>query len=249
MSTNIDYILLSHQMSADRQFAVLTGNLGLALLPGGQQNKLYFQQYIDSQSKNPLSFVQERGTYRNLVTGDISYSGNALDFAIIGQGYFKVLTPEGVRYGRNGRCHMGPNREVMVGIDGILLKDDESPLVIPLGKSIEDLQVSPDLAITIGDQYEGKLGVVRFENEQNLTYVKHRHLYETQDEALPPIDQEGNMLVEIQQGSFEKSNVSSSSVLFAYMQTHRNYTAIEDFMQKRHKSELDTVNAWLKVSA
>jgi flagellar basal-body rod protein FlgF len=249
MSANIDYVLLSHQSTADRQFAVLTGNLSLALLPGAQQNKLYFQQHIDTQSKNPLSFVAERGTYRNLVTGDVTYTGNSLDFAIIGQGYFKVLTPEGVRYGRNGRCHMGPNREVMIGIDGILLKDDDSPLIIPSDKSIADLQVSPDLAISIGDQYEGKLGVVRFENEQNMTYVKHRHLYETKDEALPPIDDEGKILVEVQQGSFEKSNVSSSSILFAYMQTQRNFIAIDDFMKKRHKSELDTVNAWLKVNA
>lgn len=249
MSANIDYVLLSHQTSADRQFAVLTGNLSLALLPGAQQNKLYFQQHIESQSKNPLSFVAERGTYRNLATGDVTSTGNALDFAIIGQGYFKVLTPEGVRYGRNGRCHMGPNREVMVGIDGILLKDDDSPLTIPLGKSIEDLHVSPDLAISMGDQYDGKLGVVRFENEQNMTYVKYRHLYETKDEALPPFDEEGKMMVEVQQGSFEKANVSSSTVLFSYMQTQRNYTAIDEFAKKRHKSELDTVNAWLKVNA
>lgn len=249
MSANIDYVLLSHQSTADRQFAVLTGNLSLALLPGAQQNKLYFQQYIDTQSKNPLSFVAERGTYRNLGTGDVTYTGNSLDFAIIGQGYFKVLTPDGVRYGRNGRCHMGSNREVMIGVDGILLKDDDSPLIIPSDKSIEDLQVSPDLAISIGDQYEGKLGVVRFANEQNMTYVKHRHLYETKDEALPPTDEEGKILVEVQQGSFEKSNVSSSSILFAYMQTQRNFIAIDDFMKKRHKSELDTVNAWLKVNS
>lgn len=249
MSANIDYILLSHQTSADNQFAVLSGNMSLSLLPGAQQNKLYFQQYVDSQTKNAPSFVQERGTYRNLATGDITYTGNPLDFAIIGQGYFKVLTPDGIRYGRGGRCHLGSNREVMIGIDGILLKDDDSILEIPQGKKISDLQVSAELEITIGDQYSGKLGVARFENEQNLTYDKRRHLYETNEQPLPPKDDEDNLLVQIEQGSFEKANISTSGILFAYMQTNRNYMAIDGFMKKKDKADIDTVNAWLKVNA
>lgn len=249
MSANTDYVLLSHQTSSDRQFAVLAGDLSLSMLPGAQQNKLFFKQFVDRQGQNPVSFVEDLGTYRNLSTGDITSTGYALDFAIIGQGYFKILTPDGVRYGRNGRAHMGPNREIMIGADGIMLKDDDSPLILPAGSNMEDLHVSPDLAITIGNEYAGKLGVARFEDEQKLTYLKTRHLYETDQEALPPTDDQGKLLVEVQQGSYEKANINSASVLFEYMEIHRNYTAIDDFMKKRHTAEIETVKSWLKTSA
>ena len=34
--------------------------------------------------------------------GSVESTGNALDFAINGDGFFKVQTPEGTRYSRNG---------------------------------------------------------------------------------------------------------------------------------------------------
>lgn len=242
-------VLLSFQIETDNRLAGLAGSLGAAMIPGSQQTDLLFKQYIDRKGPNPVAYVENSGVYRNLGGGELTATGFSLDFGLIGQGYFKILTPEGVRYGRNGRAHLGPNREVMVGMDGIMLTEDDAPLILPEGSDMNDLHVSPDLGINIGQDYLGKLGVVRFEDQQKMTYLKNRNLFETQQEALPPTDEEGNLLVQVQQGSYEKSNINASLVLFQTMELQRNWIATDEFVKKRNEAELEHVNSWISVKA
>lgn len=237
-------VLLSHQICAERQMAVLTADLSVANLPGGQQSKIHFKQYVDKQK---ISHPQEIGTFRKLDNGAVTPTSSPLDLALVGEGYFKILTDQGIRYTRDGRARL-VNGEVIIGKSGRLLKDDDSPLVLPAGATQADLKVNNDLSITINGEPAGRIGVARFENEQQMTYVKNEHLFKTDQEALPPENDDGDLLVHIQQGAYESSNINRSSVLMTFMELQRRFQAVEEMMKKVHRDEIETISSWLKIA-
>jgi len=49
-----------------------------------------------------VSFVEDRATWIDFSPGAMQRTGNPLDVAIDGKGYFVVQTPRGQRYTRNG---------------------------------------------------------------------------------------------------------------------------------------------------
>src|SRR5438876_6380039 len=53
------------------------------------------------------------GTKVDLSPGDIVTTGNELDVAINGQGFFAVQTPNGVRYTRNGSFSLNNNGDLV----------------------------------------------------------------------------------------------------------------------------------------
>lgn len=237
-------VLLSHQIAAQQQMAVLTGDLSVARMPGGQQSKVHFKQYMDKQK---TVHPQEIGTFRKTDNGAIEPTSNPLDFGLVGNGYFKILTDDGVRYTRNGRGRLVEG-EVIIGKNGKLLMDDDSPLTLPAGTSISDLKVNSDFSVTIKGEAAGKLGVARFNNEQRMTYLKNEHLFKTDEEALPAENEDGHLVVNVQQGAYEKANISPTNVLMSYMETQRRFQAVEEMMKKVHRDEIETISSWLKIA-
>jgi flagellar basal-body rod protein FlgF len=70
-------------------------------------------------------------TYTNLTPGSMQETGEPLDFAIDGNGYFAVKTPQGVRYTRDG--------QFMTSAHGVLTDANGDPV---LGKGGAQIKVS-----------------------------------------------------------------------------------------------------------
>ena len=59
------------------------------------------------------AFVKVDGSYTDFKQGALSPTNNPLDFALSGKGFFEVLTPQGIRYTRNGSFSLGKNGELI----------------------------------------------------------------------------------------------------------------------------------------
>lgn len=237
-------VLLSHQIAAEHQMAVLAGDLSVARLPGGQQSKILFKQYMDKQG---ISHPQEVGTFRKLDNGAVTPTGNPLDLALIGQGYFKIQTDEGVRYTRNGQGRLVEG-EVIIGKNGKLLMDDDAPLTLPDDANLSDLKINSDFSVSIKGEYVGQLGVARFDHQQRMQYLKNDHLYKTDEQPKPPENEDGDLVVNVQQGAFEKANISPTAVLMTFMETQRRYQAVEEMQKKIARDDIETISSWLKMA-
>ncbi len=108
---NAILIGLSRQSAMMRQMSVIANNLANMNTNGYKSESMIFDEFLmpvaseESPDKN-LSFVQDLGQFRNVADGDMQTTGNPLDVAISGEGIFKIQTPQGMRYTRDGHFQL-----------------------------------------------------------------------------------------------------------------------------------------------
>ena len=103
------YVALSSQMALTRQLDVVANNLANASTPAFKGERMIFAEFVTQKqtaASGGTSFVQDFGTARDASQGPLAQTGNPLDLALQGDGYFKVQTPLGLRYTRNGRFQL-----------------------------------------------------------------------------------------------------------------------------------------------
>src|SRR4051812_26692409 len=101
---------LSRQMALGRELDVIANNVANVTTNGFKARQSRFREYLMpgasaasfQRGDRPLSFVADGGTALDASAGAIERTGNALDTAIKGPGFFAVQTQAGERYTRNG---------------------------------------------------------------------------------------------------------------------------------------------------
>ncbi|MBL9034438.1 MAG: flagellar hook-basal body complex protein, partial [Rhodospirillaceae bacterium] len=104
------YIALSRQMVLRNQMDVVANNIANASTPGFKAEMMLLTEVeLPAERGTELSYVQDFATARDFSAGPLRATGNDLDLAIQGDGFFSVQTPDGVRYTRVGRFQLDAN--------------------------------------------------------------------------------------------------------------------------------------------
>jgi flagellar basal-body rod protein FlgF len=129
---NPGYIALSRQMVLRRQMDLLANNLANLTTPGYRGESMLFVEHLKpTQPREQVAFVQDLATVRDLRAGPMSHTGNPLDLAIKGEGYFAVETPEGERYTRAGGFTLDPDGQIVTVKGYPLLGKGGAPITVP----------------------------------------------------------------------------------------------------------------------
>ncbi len=159
------------------------------------------------------------------IQGDLELTGNELDLALQGDGYFKINTGNGeFRYTRDGAFRKDANGDV-VTVDGfrldpgITIPQDALSVVIS-----HDGTVQVKVAGNDNLQNIGQIRVTRFSNPAGLR-AEGQNFFSVTDSSGPPTaqapgDRGAGFL---RQGFLERSNVSVVDELIALIQAQRNY--------------------------
>jgi hypothetical protein len=128
-------------------------------------------------------------------------SGAKLDMAILGPGFFSVMTPEGVQYTRNGQFMLDKSsRLVTMGGDPVMGKGGEITINVTDGKEI---LIESDGSIYLGKDLVDTIKVVEFKDMKGLKPVsKSNFTYTGTDAGETP------KVYTVRQGSYETSNVN-----------------------------------------
>src|SRR6202158_6205876 len=97
---------LSRQTMLERQLDVISNNIANANTSGFKADSSLFEEYLMPGAHEDnfvgrdrrLSYVQDRGTYRDFTQGPSEQTGNPLDVAISGNAFLVVQTAGGERY-------------------------------------------------------------------------------------------------------------------------------------------------------
>lgn len=143
------------------------------------------------------AFSQMAGTQTDDTQGVITPTGNDLDVAIKGAGYFKVQTANGIVYTRNGHFQIAPNGKLTTETGDPVLGDTGE---ITLGKG--KITISADGTISSDSAISGKLSVVAF--SPGTALVNHGGA----NYAAPPASEIPATGATVEQGALEGSNVS-----------------------------------------
>lgn len=167
------YIILSRLALQSRATQVLAHNLANADTPGFRALRPVFGEVIQRQELGgsppggrPVAFVQDRATWREMNLGAMQVTGNPLDVAITGEGFFAVETPRGERYTRAGRFSLGEGGRLVDMEGNAVLTAEGAP--IAFAPNDTRIEIQGDGTVRSENGVLGRLRVVRFDNPQAL---------------------------------------------------------------------------------
>src|ERR1700742_5186073 len=98
------------------------------------------------------------GTMVDVKQGALQKTGNDLDLAIEGKGYFTVQTADGQQYTRNGEFQISSKGQLVNSTGDAVLGDTNLPITLPPGA----VSISADGTISSNGAVAGKLKIVEF---------------------------------------------------------------------------------------
>ena len=226
----------------DLQVQVIAGNLANMTTTGFKSQRAEFQDLIyehvqrigaqASETGNILpvgielgSGVKTVGTPRLMTQGTLSQTGNSLDLAIQGTGWFKILLPDGTfNYTRDGSFQMDSQGRVVTA-EGNLV---QPTITVPPNSSgltvNQQGQVSVTPAGSTTSSILGQFTLTTFINDAGLQ-ANGNNLFSTTpasgspQDGVPGTNGAGTLL----QGSLEQSNVSPVTEISNLIAAQRAY--------------------------
>jgi len=151
------------------------------------------------------------GSRVNQSSGSLVATGNPLDLAVAGAGFFAVQSPAGTHYTRNGGFHRTPEGQ-LVTAQGETVLGEQGPIELPSGS----VAVSADGTISIDGGVVAKLRVAEFAPGTSLVAEGNALYSAPEGSALAPVSSS------IRQGMIEQSNVSSVEGVVQLITVQRN---------------------------
>jgi flagellar basal-body rod protein FlgF len=216
-------------MALRRDMAVVANNMANVNTPAYKNEQMMFRTYLmqvhpaNRAMGNHLAFVQDVGIFRNTSEGPLVKTGNPLDFALHGDGFFQVQTAAGMRYTRNGHFRLDQNG-IVVDSDGhAVMNTRNQPIIVAPNE--QHITVASDGTVSTENGIIAKLKVVHFPNDQDLRPTGNS-LYET---TQPP---ETILRPEVVQGMLEQSNVKPVIEMTHLIEIMRQYESNQKIIEE-----------------
>ena len=240
------YAACSALISRAQALETIANNLANSSTAGYRSQHNVFQSLVaqaDWKPSSPLnqavnSFGVLSGTRMDTAQGSLTSTGNDLDLAIEGSGYFVVQTAAGKVYTRSGNFHVSPKNELVTAAGDKVL--GESGPVQVLGNP---LSISSDGTISVAGALAGKLKIVEFPADAAMESIGQSY-YSTAARATTDA-----INSQVRQGMVEGSNVNpvESVVELVAVQReaemmHRVLALVHGELNKTATQELPRVN-------
>jgi flagellar basal-body rod protein FlgG len=164
-------------------------------------------------------------TSRSFSQGNLQETGNSLDVAVLGNGFFEVQMPDGTTaYTRDGSFQVDSTGQLVTNNGNIV----NPGITIPTNAQSVTIGTDGTVSVTLPGQATaqsvGQLQVTSFVNPAGLEPKGQNLFGETTASGTPNSGTPGqNGLGTVRQGSVETSNVNVVEELVAMIQTQRAY--------------------------
>ncbi len=221
---NASYVVLSRQSGLWRAFQTIAHNIANVETTGFRREDVLFSEFVRRlEGVEPsLSMAAARARQVVMVQGEISATGGALDFAIEGEGFFRVATPWGERLTRAGHFALNADGTIVTPEGHALLDESGAPIVVPPGVTVS---LASDGTLSADGEPLARIGVVRVDDPAALRREGGVLLV-----AEAPVEPaEGAVLF---QGMIEGSNVDPVLEMARMIAVQRAYEAAQTFLDR-----------------
>lgn len=226
------YVTLTRQSGLMREMQLIANNIANASTAGFRREGVVFSEYVRRLDDAPsLSMAHASARHVDLTPGETEMTGATFDFAIEGNGFFLVETPQGNRLTRAG-MFSASSEGLLVSPDGHRLLDQGgAPVFVP--PDVDQVMLSSDGTLSAGGEPIAQIGLWQPAADGDLQHEGGTLFRTTQGEVL--LD-DGRMV----QGRIEASNVNPMSELARMVEVQRAYEAGQSFLD-REDDRLRTV--------
>jgi len=178
-----------------------------------------------AMSLNDKFFTEIDALFTDFNSGVIKQTGNVLDVAIEGDGFFVVNTPDGARYTRSGNFTLNASN-TLITADGNMVMGENGPILLEQG----NILVDSEGGISINGSEVNRLKIVDFDKPYNLA-KDHGNMFTGSNER----PAEGYKVL---QGAIELSNVNPVKEMASMIEVLRGYESYQKVM-----TTLDEISA------
>ncbi len=199
---------------------MLANNLANTQTNGYKGDREFFDLYTSGEEmSNPLEMPNIVNNWTDFSQGSMQATGNPLDFAIAGQGFFAVNGPSGTLYTRNGAFRLDAKGQLVTQDGYTLQQANGKPLQLD---PTQEVSVDPRGSVTQGGAQVAQLQVSSFANltdlsKQGLNYFQYGG--NAADVKTAP--------GEVQQGRLEGSNVGSAESAVRLVTVMRQFEMLQ----------------------
>lgn len=267
MSSKGIYSAVSGAMAQSSRLDTIANNLANVNTTGFKKDRQVFSEYLSAHEKAPdvmqvprvpasiesfydmqggdNAYVNPSGTYTNFEQGLLRSTGSPMDVAIEGRGFLEVLTPQGVRFTRNGGMQVDGNGRLVTKDGFPVLREgqgDPAQRVMTLGS--RNVTISQAGDVYEGGAQVGRLSVVDFLNPDDLQ-KQGGSLFALKDNAISvPLPARE---AKVQQGFLEGSNVNVVDEMTDMIAANRVFEATQQAIKGHDQMDDKLINQVGKV--
>jgi len=209
----------------ERKLEAVSNNLANADTNGFKKDSISFDRQFKAMINKDFS------------QGNILTTGNPLDFAISGKGFFKIDTQEGIRYTRNGNFTLDANG-ILVDQNGNFVMGQAGGIAIDSDDVAKELAVNQNGEISLAGELVDTLDIVTFANLKNM-----------ERDAMNLLSYKGDTTDEIQAGqavvqhkALEKSNIKVVEEMVRMIDYHRMFETFTKSMMTFDEVDSKAIN-------
>ncbi len=232
---NAGYVALGRQAGLLQELQTVANNIANLSTAGYRREGVIFAEHVkrlDGDELGSLSIATARGRVTDPTQGTLSQTGGRFDFAIEGDGFFVLQTPDGPRLTRAGS--FTPNGQGdLVDPDGFPVLDaGGTPIFIPPDVSV--VALAPDGTLSADGLPLAQIGVVAPEDQATMT--RQGGTMFRSDGGFQQIE---NPMVA--HGFIEQSNVSAVSEMARMIEIQRAYELGQKILDREDERMRATV--------
>ncbi|HZL14174.1 MAG TPA: flagellar hook-basal body protein [Verrucomicrobiae bacterium] len=211
---------------------LISENLAAASIPGARKQEISFSDVQagmasnNSGAANASDYIPSVKTVTNFQTGELCPTGNSMDFALEGPGFFTVQLPNGQHaYTRGG--------EFQLNAKGQLVNQEGYPVLGSGGSlqfnpnSSDAISVSATGDVSQGTETKGKLQITEFQHPENLTPLGPGFFRPDGPDAQPT----AAVSTQVRQGFIEAANMSPTTEMASLITAMRMFESNQKVLQ------------------
>jgi len=219
------YSALSGNIAAMKRMDIISNNLANVNTPGYKKDKMLFESMLAGAANPPAvpqgatadPILQKESVYIDYGAGPVSQSGNPLDLAIDGDGFFMIQTPSGTAYTRQGNFRLGADG-TLVTSDGYPVMSQNGPIRIQGGT----VEIDAKGVVMVDGSEFGAISVVDFPKPYALKKIASAQFLPA-DPQVTPQPATGS----VRQGQLEGSNVETITEMVQMIETSRYFDSCQ----------------------
>jgi flagellar basal-body rod protein FlgF len=215
------YTTLNRQSGLMREMGVVANNIANASTTGFRREGVVFSEFVSALDQDPsLSMAHASGRHVDLSQSTLAQTGGSFDFAIQGQGFFLIETPQGERLTRAGSFTPSAEGELVSADGNRLLDAGGAPVFVP--PDARAVALAQDGTLSADGQPIAQIGLWQ---PADPLALKHQSGTLFDGGAIEPVE---NGL--ILQGMLEDSNVEPVSEIARMIEVQRAYELGQKFL-------------------
>lgn len=214
------------------QLDFIANNLANISTNGFKSEHLYYAIKGREAQEGARSDLGRTSTTIDFTQGTVQRTGNPLDVAVEGDGFFAIEQNNGtITYTRNGSFVTNKNKELVTKSGAKVLGESGQKIII----NGSQINIDTDGTIRGDGNLAGKLKIVSFTSPSQLTRAAEGHYMDDGSAGLKK-----SITSRISGGYLETSNVNAMKEMVEMIEGHRSFESYQKIIQTM--SDLDKIS-------